>query len=156
VARLLVTGYAMAGLMWLPASYQQAIGWTRLNVILMTMGWLVGMPLLWLCIRTFGLPGAAAMMLAHGMIQLGIGLRLMNRTCFPRENWLWVRRVVIAPLLLSLPVAAAVRWAIPAQSSLAVGLAWMGFTAVVIALLTYWGRGRIAGVEAIQGVQRNP
>ena len=156
VARLLVTGYAMAGLMWLPASYQQAIGWTRLNVSLMAMAWLVGMPMLWLCIRAFGLTGAAAMMLAHGMIQLGIGLKLMNRTCFPGENWLWIRRVIIAPLLLSLPVAAAVRWIIPGQSSLAVGLASMGFTAVVIALLTYLNRGRIATVEAGHGGLQSP
>ena len=156
VARLLVTGYTMAGLMWLPASYQQALGWTRLNVSLMVMAWLVGMPMLWLCIRTFGLAGAAAMMLAHGMIQLGIGLRLMNRTCFPGENWLWIRRVVIAPLLLSLPVAAAVRWLVPAGSGLTVHVAWMGFTAVVIALLIYRSSGRITRVEALQGGQRRP
>ena len=156
VARLLVTGYAMAGLMWLPASYQQAIGWTRLNVSLMAMAWLVGMPMLWLSIRAFGLSGAAAMMLAHGMIQLCIGLKLMNRTCFPGENWLWIRRVVIAPLLLSLPIAAVVRCLVPAESSLATRVAWMGFTAVVIALLTYRSRGRIVSVEAIQGGQRSP
>lgn len=156
VARLLVTGYAMAGLMWLPASYQQALGRTRLNVSLMVMAWLVGMPLLWLCIRTFGLAGAAAMMLAHGMIQLGIGLKLMNRTFFPGENWLWIRRVVIAPLLLSLSVSAAVRWLMPAESSLAARVAWMGFTAVAIALLTYRGRARIASVETIQSGQRSP
>jgi len=90
------------------------------------------------------------------MIQLGIGLRLMNRACFPGENWLWMRRVVIAPLLVSLPVAAAVRWAIPAQPGLAISVASMGFTAVVIALLTYRGRRRIASVEAVLGNPQSP
>lgn len=156
VARLLVTGYVLAGLMWLPASYQQAIGWTRLNVMLMATAWLVGMPLLWLSIRTFGLTGAAAMMLVHGMIQLGIGLPLMNRTCFPGENGLWIRRVILAPLLLSLPVVAVVRPIIPANASVATTMAWMVLTAVLIALLSYRTRTRITTVEAVQSGNHSP
>lgn len=156
VSRLLVIGYAMAGLMWLPASYQQAIGWTRLNVGLMVLAWLVGMPTLWWCIRLYGLPGAAAMMLVHGTIQLTIGLGLMNRVCFPGESWLWIRRVVVVPLLLSVPTAALLHWLLPARPSLAVTVLWMVATTGVIAALSYHGRGRITAVESTQPARQSP
>ena len=155
-ARLLVSGYAMAGLMWLPASYQQAIGWTRLNVMLMAASWLVGMPVLWLAIRWFGLAGASAMMLTHGVIQLALGLRLMNQRCFPGEDGLWVRRVILGPLALSLPVAALGWWLLPAQSSPPLTVPWMLCTALIMALLTYRTRARILGVEASTAASSKP
>jgi O-antigen/teichoic acid export membrane protein len=147
-ARLLVAGFAMSGVMWLPASYQQAIGWTRLNVSLMAMALVVGLPLLVVCIGTFGVAGAAALMVTHGLIQLGVGLWMMNRVCFPGESLKWYWRVVVVPLLLALPVSLVMKWLMPVDAGALVIAGWIGANAAVVGLLIYRDRDRIRLVEA--------
>lgn len=147
-ARLLVLGFAMAGLMWLPASYQQAIGWARLNVWLMAVAILVGVPLLIMGIRVFGLAGAAALMLTHGLIQISVGLWAMNRICFPGESLLWYRRVVIRPMLICLPVVATLKWLMPAVPGFLGMAAWLLLNVAAVAALIYLDRDRILSVES--------
>jgi O-antigen/teichoic acid export membrane protein len=113
VSRLLVVGFLLSGVMWLPAAYQQAIGWTRLHASLMLAALLLGLPLLAFCVYRFGLAGAAALMLLHGLIQITVGIALMNRVFFPGETWRWYRSVIVVPLLLSAPALALARLLMP-------------------------------------------
>jgi len=147
-ARALVLGFAMAGVMWLPASYQQAIGWTRLNVWLMAMALALGVPLLIVGIRMFGLAGAAALMLTHGLIQITVGLWAMNRVCFPGESLLWYQRVVIRPVLICLPVVVTLKLLMPADLNALGSIAWLLLNFGTVAALIYIDRDRILSVES--------
>ena len=135
VSRLLVLGFVLSGVMWLPAAYQQAIGWTRLHAMLMAATVLGGVPLLILCVQRFGLVGASALMVTHGVIEITLGLWLMNRVCFPGENLLWYRRVIGGPLLWSLPVVALSRVLMPHDLGRPAYAAWILATCAMLALV---------------------
>lgn len=147
-ARVLVFGFVMAGLMWLPASYQQAMGWTRLNAWLMAVALVLGLPLLVLGVRSFGLAGAAALMLTHGLIQITLGLWVMSRVCFPGESLLWLRRVVLTPVLLSLPITGLLKLLMPTNLDPMAIAAWLTLNIAAVAALTYRDRDRIRWVES--------
>lgn len=132
VSRLLVVGFVLSGVMWLPAAYQQAIGWTRLHAALMAISVLIGAPLLVICVDRFGLAGAAALMLTHGLIEITFGLWLMNRVCFPGENLSWYWRVLGVPMLVSAPVVALSKAAMPRELPQLAGAAWIAGTCAVL------------------------
>nr|WP_282446528.1 oligosaccharide flippase family protein [Aromatoleum petrolei] len=104
IFRLLILGTACAGLMWLPAAYQQASGWTSLHSALMAAALAVGAPTAFLAIQSFGAVGGTTMMLVHGAIEITFGLWLMNRVLFPGETVRWYRQVVLLPFVTTLPV----------------------------------------------------
>ena len=134
LSRWLLLGFTLSGVMWLPAAYQQAIGWTRLHASLMAATLLVGVPLTIFCVHRLGLVGASAMMVAHGVVEITAGLWIMNKVCFPGENLLWYRRVIVGPLLVGLPVVLLSRATLPhdlGRVSLAV---WIIVTVVAQAL----------------------
>jgi O-antigen/teichoic acid export membrane protein len=135
VSRLLVLGFVLSGVMWLPAAYQQAIGWTRLHASLMAVTLVGGVPLLVLCVDRIGLIGASALMITHGVIEITLGLWLMNRVCFPGENMLWYRRVIGGPLLWSLPVVALSWVLMPHDLSRPACAAWILVTCATLALV---------------------
>lgn len=135
-ARCVVVGYVMAGVMWLPASYQQATGWTGLNAGLMAAALVLGVPLMMVGIQVFGLGGAAALMLTHGLLQVTVGLVLMNRVCFPGETGMWYRRVILVPAVLTVPVVLATRGLMPSGLGAVGTLMWLvGASAVPFAVL---------------------
>jgi len=148
-ARLLTIGFAMSGLMWLPAAYQQAIGWTRLHATLMAVSLLVGVPLMLLAVTRLGLAGGAFLLLAHGFIEITLGLWLMNKRCFPGENWTWYRCVVVVPLMLSLPIIVCGFLLMPDEPSLIAraGLLF-GTAAVLLLALVVAGRMLLRQVGA--------
>jgi O-antigen/teichoic acid export membrane protein len=134
VSRLLVLGFVLSGVMWLPAAYQQAIGWTRMHATLMAVTVLCGVPLLVLLIARFGLPGAAALMLLHGFVEITLGLWLMNRVCFPGANLRWYRDVLLTPLVMALPVVLLSRFLLPPDLGRVALGGWVGGTCVALAL----------------------
>ena len=104
VFRLMIIATTCSGLMWLPAALQQAVGWTRLHISLMTLALFLGLPLLIFGIKAFGTIGATVMMLLHGLIEITLGLWLMNRVLYPRDNLRWYFFVVMSPLMAAVPV----------------------------------------------------
>lgn len=137
-SRLLVIGFALSALMWLPAAYQQAIGWTRLHASLMAATLLVGVPLVVAAIRAFGLPGAPALLLMHGAIGLLVGLVLMNRVCFPGETLAWYRRVLMWPLVLSAPWVMLAWWLRPEAPDRLGIVVWVAVASLLTAGATAW------------------
>ncbi len=132
VFRLLIVGTTLSGLMWLPAALQQAVGWTRLHVALMILALALGIPFLFAGIYGFGLPGATAMVLVHGAIEITLGLWLMNRVLFPRENLRWYGLVIVAPTLACLPVALLSVMAMPADIARHIGFVWLLGTGIAM------------------------
>lgn len=115
--RWLIAGVALAGLMWLPAAYQQAHGWTRLHVGLMALALAIGLPLTILLVRHAGVQGGVAMMLLHGGIEISLGLLLMNRVYFPGGSLLWYRAVLFRPLILAAALGMPFRYWMPQDLS---------------------------------------
>lgn len=107
--RWLLVGIGSAGLMWLPAAYQQARGWTSLHVTMIGAALVIGVPAMYLATARWGTVGATALWVIHGVSDLTIGLALMHASVLRGDAWLWVRTVVLPPALVSLMVAAACR-----------------------------------------------
>lgn len=122
--RLLVLGITCSGLCWLPAAFQQAHGWTRLHTQMMAGSVLVGTPLIVLAVPWFGIAGATAVWLLHGLSDVTLGLWLMHRRLLKGELLRWYRSVLVPPLLTAAPLVAAASWLMPAELGRWTGLAW--------------------------------
>ncbi|WP_332671337.1 lipopolysaccharide biosynthesis protein [Aromatoleum sp.] len=132
IFQLLILGSACAGLMWLPAAYQQASGWTSLHSGLMAAALALGAPSAFLAIRSVGAVGGTAMMLVHGAIEITFGLWLMNRVLFPGETMRWYRQVVLVPLVTALPLLLVSKQLMP-EDLARWGLAsWIAVTCLVL------------------------
>jgi len=141
--RWLLLGITCAGLMWLPAAFQQAHGWTRLHVAMMTGALLVGTPLMLWTIRVFGSPGAALVWVLHGVSDLTLGLWLMHRRLLLRDYLPWFLHVILPPLVLSVLVVGISWWAMPTGLGRWACLGWFcatGLTIVVATLSLNLGR----------------
>jgi O-antigen/teichoic acid export membrane protein len=129
----LLIGIGLAGLGWIPAAYQQATGWTRLHAGMLLAALLLGTPLLWWSIRVFGAPGSVAMWMLHGVLEVTIGLVLMERRLFTGMLPQWYRLVLGYPVVASLAAAWFLRLAMPSASRPAVPAEPAHIAAMVLA-----------------------
>lgn len=132
IFRYLVLGTASAGLMWLPAAYQQASGWTILHTSLMALSLALGVPCALIAVNQFGAVGGTSLMLVHGLVEITFGLWLMNRVMFHGENLKWYRRVLMLPLLVSLPFVALSRIGMPETLNRLGLVLWIGATGLLL------------------------
>ena len=140
VFRWLLIGITCAGLMWLPAAFQQAHGWTRLHASMIAGALLLGAPIMVWAIRTRGTVGATTIWVLHGVSIITIGLWLMHRRLLVGEMFSWYRVVLLPPLLLTLPVAALSWWAIPKDLGRWTSLGWVAATGcLVVACMLVFG-----------------
>ena len=134
--RLLVLGITCSGLCWLPAAFQQAHGWTRLHIQMMAGSVLVGMPLIVLAVPWFGIAGATAVWLLHGLSDITLGLWLMHRRLLKGDLKRWYLTVLLPPLLSAGPLVAAAWWLMPTDLGRWTGLVWSvagGLFAIAVA-----------------------
>src|SRR5439155_1003263 len=82
-------GITCAGLMWLPAAFQQAHGWTRLHASMIAGALVVGAPIMVWAIRTVGTVGATTIWVLHGVSIITMGLWLMHRRLLIGEMVTW-------------------------------------------------------------------
>lgn len=137
VFRLLLVGITGAGLTWLPAAFQQAHGWTRLHVAMMAGAVVIGGAAMPWTIGAYGVAGATAVWIAHGLSEVTLGLWLMHRRLLAGELGRWYRTVVLPPLCASLPIAGLSAWLLPLAPGRWAGLAWAaatGATALAVTL----------------------
>jgi O-antigen/teichoic acid export membrane protein len=132
VFRWLLLGITCSGLMWLPAAFQQAHGWTRLHASMIAGALLLGAPLMIWAIRTLGTVGATTVWVLHGISGITLGLWLMHRRLLVGELPEWYRVVLLPPLLLTLPLAGLSRWTMPPDLGRWASLGWVGATGLVI------------------------
>lgn len=136
VFRYLLAGGACAGLMWLPAAFQQAHGWTRLHVTMMLGALVLGTPAMVWAIKIYGSPGATLLWMVHGLSDLTLGLWLMHRRLLVGDGLAWLRTVVLAPALGSALVVGLSWWLVPPGLSRWLCLGWAAGTGAVVVLVT--------------------
>ena len=137
VFRLLLIGVSGAGLMWLPAGYQQAQGWTRLHAWMIAGALGIGIPCLWWTIKIWGTAGATMIWLLHGISDVTLGLWLMHKRLLPGELSIWYRSVIILPLLICLPLVVLSRWAMPVAISRVSIVIWLGVISFSIMIILF-------------------
>jgi len=134
VFRWLLLGVAGAGLMWLPAAFQQAHGWTRLHALMIAGALSIGVPCLWWTIKHWGAVGATAVWVLHGVSDVTLGLWLMHKRLLPGELHEWYRIVVLRPLLFCLPIVGLSWWSMPTDMNRLSIAAWIGVTSLLTIL----------------------
>lgn len=152
VFRWLLIGITCAGLMWLPAAFQQAHGWTQLHASMIGGALVVGGPLMIWAIGSVGTIGATTVWVLHGTSCLTLGLWLMHRRLLPGQLAAWYRVVLLPPLIVSIPTSVLSRWILPGSMGRWLTLAWVGSTGlvVIVALLSpiFGGAARAAAPSA--------
>jgi O-antigen/teichoic acid export membrane protein len=104
VFRFLILGIMLSGLGWLPAAYQQAIGWPELHVKMMLLSLVVAIPVLVVSIQYFGLLGASFIWLIHGIIDITLGLWIMHKTILKGKLKEWYLNIFLPPFLYAIPI----------------------------------------------------
>ncbi len=150
VFRWLVVGVAGSGLVWLPAAFQQANGWTRLHASMIAGAVVVGAPLLPWAISAFGTVGATLVWVLHGLSSITLELWLMHRRLLVGELGRWFASVLLPPVLWSAPVVALAWWIMPGDLGRWSGLAWAGGTgAVALVLAAVAARGDLGDMRRL-------
>ncbi len=141
--RFLLLGVGCAGLMWLPAGFQQAHGWTRLHAMMIAGALAVGAASLWWTIRQWGTVGATSVWVLHGVSDLTLGLWLMHRRLLPGELGHWWRVVVLPPLLCCVPIVGVSSLTMPPELGRWSVALWLGVTGLLAmaSLLLLWRKG---------------
>ena len=132
VFRWLLVGIGATGLMWLPAAYQQAHGWTKLHAAMMLGALIAGLASLSWTIGRWGAAGATVVWVLHGLSDATLGLWLMHKRLLRGELGHWWLSVVVPPVLCTAPVVVASRYFLPAglgRWSIAV---WIGATVLIV------------------------
>jgi len=132
VFRLLLLGVACAGLMWLPAGFQQAHGWTRLHAAMIAVALGLGVAILRWTIDRWGAVGATVVWVLHGVSDLTLGLWLMHRRLLPGELKFWWRTVLIPPFLCCVPIVGVSRLAMPSDLGRWSIAVWLGVTSLLV------------------------
>jgi O-antigen/teichoic acid export membrane protein len=132
VFRWLLIGITCSGLMWLPAAFQQAHGWTRLHASMIAGALVLGAPIMVWAIRTVGTVGATTVWVLHGISGLTLGLWLMHRRLLVGDLLKWYRVVLLPPLMLTLPLVGLAWWAMPRELGRWAGLGWVGATGFIV------------------------
>ncbi len=132
VFRWLLIGITCSGLMWLPAAFQQAHGWTRLHAAMISGALVLGAPVMVWAIKSYGKVGYTVVWVLHGVSDITLGLWLMHRRLLNGELLGWYRSVLVPPLLVSLPLVGLSQWLMPYSLNKWVSLCWIGATGLIV------------------------
>ncbi len=132
VFKWLLIGITCSGLMWLPAAFQHAHGWTRLHAAMIAGAFLLGTPVMVWCIDVYGTVGATVVWVVHGVSEITLGLWLMHRRLLIGKLFFWYRSVLLPPFLLSLSLATVSSWAMPYGLNNWINIIWIGVTALIV------------------------
>lgn len=132
VFRFLIVGIMFSGLGWLPAAYQQAVGWPELHVKMMLLSLVVAIPVLIVSIRYFGLLGASFIWLIHGIIDITLGLWIMHKTILKGKLQQWYLNIFLPPFLYATPIVLISSLLKPDDLSRTTTFIWVGLTALLI------------------------
>lgn len=96
IFRLQITGLILSGVMWLTAALQQAVGMAKLHAILMAVSVLIGLIATYYFVSRFGIYGYTATGISHGLIEISLGLLLLDGKKFHiiAKNW-YIENILI-------------------------------------------------------------
>jgi hypothetical protein len=119
IARLLVAGTALSGLMGVPYVTQLAYGWTRLSIYVNTVAVAVLTPCVYFAALRWGGVGAAAIWFILNLGYVLIGVQPMYRRYLHGERLRWYVVDIGQPLLASIAVVLVARalW-VPGMSAM--------------------------------------
>jgi O-antigen/teichoic acid export membrane protein len=137
IFRWLLIGTVCSGIMWLPAAFQQAHGWTSLHATLIIGALLIGIPIMLYCINTFGVIGATAVWFIHGLIGITIGPWLMHRRLLKGVLLSWYISVLIPPLASSLIILLISEWLYPLNIGRWANFGWIALTMILGIFVSY-------------------
>ncbi len=132
VFRFLIVGIMFSGLGWLPAAFQQAIGWPELHVKMMLLSLVLAIPILIFSIHYFGLFGASFIWLIHGVVDITLGLWIMHKTVLKGKLKQWYLDIFLPPFLYAIPIVLISTFLKPSGLSRVTTFLWVGFTALLI------------------------
>ena len=139
VFRWLLVGITCSGVMWLPAAFQQANGWTRLHASMIAGALVVGGPIMVFMIKSYGVVGATTIWVLHGLSLVTIELWIMHKRLLKGELWSWYRSVVVPSVLRTAPVVALGWWLMPSDLGRWTGFSWIVATGVAVAIVQVLG-----------------
>ncbi len=113
IMRYLLVGVGMAALGWLPGALQQAHGYTSLHLGMLVLALLVGVPCAFWAIQSFGMVGATAVWLVHGLLSAAVEPWLMHRKYLRAELFNWYAAALFVPLATSAVVVIPARLLFP-------------------------------------------
>jgi O-antigen/teichoic acid export membrane protein len=132
VFRFLIVGIMFSGLGWLPAAFQQAIGWPELHVKMMLLSFVVSIPVLIFSVNYFGLFGASFIWLIHGIIDITLGLWIMHKTVLKGKLKQWYLDIFVPPFLYAVPIVLISAYIKPEGLSRITTFLWVCFTSLLI------------------------
>lgn len=135
VFRWLLFGITCSGLMWLPAAFQQAHGWTRLHAAMIGGALVLGIPTMIWAIKSYGTIGATAIWVLHGVSGVTLELWLMHRRVLVGELVGWYFSVLLPPLLIGLPMIGLSWCLMPIGMDKFIGLGWIGATGLIVIMV---------------------
>ena len=141
IFRLLIIGITCSGLMWLPAAFQQAHGWTSLHVCMMAGAVIVGTPIaIFYSIPHYGTLGATIIWLLHGISDITLGLWLMHKRLLRGEFFKWYITIILPPTLITAFFVSIAWFTIPSFQHDWINLIWIAGTGILAVLSTlYFG-----------------
>ncbi len=129
IVKLLSVGYTLMALLLIPYSLQLAYSWTKLGLYLNLFAIVIIVPLIFLLINYFGVPGAAMVLIMVYAVQMIVMIHVMHTRLIRQEKWRWYLDDVGKPFLIASVMVVAGRLVTP------VGLTNYGF---LIAIFIVW------------------
>jgi O-antigen/teichoic acid export membrane protein len=105
VFRILLVGYSLQTLLYLPFTLQLANGWTSLSLIANSSWIVVMIPGIFLCYHYFGTPGVASLWLILNLLQVVVTVRVMHSKLLPDVMGTWYKWSVVIPIVISVVAA---------------------------------------------------
>jgi O-antigen/teichoic acid export membrane protein len=105
VFRFLIVGIMFSGLGWLPAAFQQAVGWPELHVKMILLSIVIAIPVLIFSIPALGLLGASFVWMIHGIIDMTVGLWIMHKSVLKGKLTQFYFEIFTPPFYYALPIS---------------------------------------------------
>jgi O-antigen/teichoic acid export membrane protein len=132
----LALGVGAAALSWLQGALQQAHGVTSLHLRMLAMAVVVGLPASVYCMAEFGIVGATALWVVHGLVSVTIEPCLMHRRFLRGQLVPWYRAALLVPLASSAAVIIPSRLLMPDGLSRWLVAGWLVLTGAIALAVT--------------------
>jgi len=107
---LLAAGGALNALLFVPYALQLAHGWTKLNLVSLTLAVCLSVPAIIVLTAYFGAAGAAAVWIIFNAVFILVLIPIMHSRLVQTEKWKWYLNDLLIPLAAVTAVAMACRY----------------------------------------------
>lgn len=133
--RLLILGMLLSGLGWLPAAFQQAIGWPNLHVKMMILSLIFGIPITIISINFYGVLGATFIWFIHGITDITLGIYIMHKRVLNGRLKKWYLEVLLEPLSYFVPLVGMSAYIKPVGMNNLNTFFWLFATSILVIII---------------------